>query len=165
MRLAALEAVAQALDEHRVRYIVVGGLAVAAHGYVRNTVDVDLVIQLDPDNIRAAFKALQAVGYAPLVPITGEQFADVTQREAWIRDKGMMVLNFWSDHHRETQFDVFVSEPFAFEQEYTLGLVQELKPGLVLHFPRFETLIAMKREAGRSKDLIDVEYLEKSRDA
>lgn len=165
MKLAALEAVTRSLDQHQVRFIVVGGLAVAAHGYVRNTVDVDLVIQLDPDNIRAAFSALKAAGYAPIVPVSGEQFANRELRESWVRDKGMVVLSFWSDTHRETPIDVFVTEPFAFEQEYSEGLVQELLPDLVLRFPRLETLIEMKRLAGRGKDLIDVEYLQKARDA
>lgn len=41
-----------------VRYLVAGGLAVNAHGYVRFTADIDLVIALDADNIISAFAAL-----------------------------------------------------------------------------------------------------------
>lgn len=74
MKLDTLESVAKALDRHGVRFIVVGGLAVAAHGYVRNTVDVDFVIRLEPANIHAAFAALAELGYVPTVPVSGEQF-------------------------------------------------------------------------------------------
>jgi hypothetical protein len=165
MKLETLESVAKALDRHGVRFIVVGGLAVAAHGYVRNTVDVDFVIRLEPVNIRAAFAALGELGYAPTAPVSGEQFADTALRAGWIRDKGMVVLGFWSDAHKETPLDLFATEPFDFELEYAQGLALELLPGVLLRFPRFETLVAMKREAGRSKDLIDVEYLYKARDA
>ena len=53
-----------------------GGLAVNAHGVVRLTHDVDLVIQLVPESIRRAFDALLSIGYRPSVPVTAEQFSD-----------------------------------------------------------------------------------------
>ena len=82
MKLAAFEAVAAALQDAGVRYLVAGGIAVNAHGYLRLTYDVDLVIQLQPANIQPAFKALQGLGYRPTVPVTAEQFADPAQRGA-----------------------------------------------------------------------------------
>ncbi|MBL6752525.1 MAG: hypothetical protein ISP90_18575 [Nevskia sp.] len=165
MRLEAVEAVTGALNAHCVRFLVVDGLAVAAHGYLRYTADVDMVIQLDPANIREAFTALAEVGYRPSVPVTGEQFGNVELRSRWIAEKGMVVLNFWSDAHRDTPIDVFVSEPFDFDSEYSQGLAQELAPGVIMRFPRLDTLIKMKLSAGRPKDLIDVEYLRKARSA
>jgi len=165
MKLDAVEAIAGALNKHGVRFLVVGGLAVAAHGYLRYTADVDMVIQLDPANIREAFAALAEVGYRPSVPVTGQQFGDRLLRDQWIADKGMVVLNFWSDRYRDTPVDVFVAEPFDFDAEYSKGLLQELAPGLALRFPRLDTLIQMKLSAGRPKDLIDVEFLRKSQSA
>lgn len=47
-----LRAVLQALAEAGVRYLAVGGVAVAAHGYVRATEDLDLVPDSDPENLR-----------------------------------------------------------------------------------------------------------------
>ncbi|HEY6241135.1 MAG TPA: hypothetical protein VIW78_09875 [Burkholderiales bacterium] len=94
MKLAAFEAVASALRDARVRYLVADGLAVNAHGYLRLTYDVDLVVQLDAENIRTAFAALATLGYRPSIPVKAEQFADKAQREGWIRDKGLQVLNF-----------------------------------------------------------------------
>ena len=58
-----------ALEEQGVRYLVTGGLAVNAHGYLRFTKDVDLVIHLVPESIVAAFRALASLGYRPMVPI------------------------------------------------------------------------------------------------
>jgi hypothetical protein len=165
MKLAAIEAVAGALNAHQVRFLVVGGLAVAAHGYIRFTADLDVVIQLDAANVREAFAALAEVGYRPTVPVTGEQFGNESVRSGWIAEKGMVVLNFWSDLHRDTPLDVFVSEPFDFDSEYQEGLQQELFPGVTLHFPKFETLIQMKLAAGRQKDLNDVDSLRKNRSA
>src|SRR2546426_12080264 len=59
MKLGSFDVLVQALDKGRVRYLVAGGLAVNAHGYLRFTRDVDLVIQLDPDNVIAAFRAME----------------------------------------------------------------------------------------------------------
>jgi len=67
MRLNSFAAVARALDDAGVRYLIAGGLAVNAHGYLRYTNDVDLVVQLVPENIVRAFAALASIGYSPLV--------------------------------------------------------------------------------------------------
>jgi hypothetical protein len=165
MKLASVETVVRALDAAGVRYIVVRGLAVVLHGYSRATYDMDLVVQLEPANILAAFAALKPLGYRPLVPITADQFADASTRQGWIEQKGMMVLNFFSDHHRETNIDVFVSEPFDFDDQYGKAYVQELKPGLSLRVASLDLLPEMKRNAGRAKDLADIEELTNIRGA
>ncbi|MGH8528981.1 MAG: nucleotidyl transferase AbiEii/AbiGii toxin family protein [Nevskiales bacterium] len=159
MKFASVEAVAKALDAAGVRYLVVGGLAVVLHGYSRATYDLDLVIQLQPSNVLAVFRALKPLGYKPLVPVTAEQFADAAIRQAWIEQKGMMVLNLYSDQHRETNIDLFVTEPFDFDAEYENAYVQELAPGLKLRAAGLNVLIEMKRKAGRAKDLADIEQL------
>lgn len=159
MRLASLEAVVFALDSARVRFLIAGGLAVNAHGYIRFTQDVDLVIALEPENIAAAFGALATLNYRPLVPITAAQFGDADLRRRWIRDKGMKVLNFFSDLHRETTIGVFVTEPFDFEHEYANAVEGEIAPELRARFVSLPALIAMKVEAARPRDLDDVEHL------
>lgn len=159
MKLSSFETIVQALETAGVRYLIAGGLAVNAHGYMRFTKDVDFVIQLIPDNIASAFAALVTLGYRPLVPITAQQFSDHELRESWIRDKGMKVLQFWSDDHLETPIDVFVSEPFPFDEEYNRALVKPL-PGIPnVRFVSIQTLIAMKTLADRPQDRIDIEHL------
>jgi hypothetical protein len=159
MMLESLRDLAAALERAGARYLVAGGLAVNAHGYVRYTKDVDLVIQLSAGNVERAFAALSSLGYKATVPIVATQFADPAQREAWIRDKGMKVLNFQSDQHRFAPVDVFVFEPFDFEQEDKEALQGEVAPGLVVRFVSITTLIAMKELAGRPNDHVDVQHL------
>jgi hypothetical protein len=91
MKLASLTILATALDDAGVRYLVAGGLAVNAHGYLRFTKDVDIVVQLVAENVERAFSALKSIGYRPSVPITAVQFANVEMREGWIRDEHMKV--------------------------------------------------------------------------
>ncbi len=160
MKLASLKAVFNSLELAGVRYLVAGGVAVVAHGYPRMTMDLDLVIQLNSDNIRAALNALGKLNYHPSVPVTADEFADAAKREQWIREKGMRVLNLFSDHHPETQVDLFAAEPFDFEQEYANALLVELGPGLVVPIVSIPALISMKREAGRNLDHEDIRQLQ-----
>jgi hypothetical protein len=51
MEVRSVEGIVGALNEASVQYLIVGGLAVNAHGYERLTQDVDLVIRLTPDNV------------------------------------------------------------------------------------------------------------------
>lgn len=159
MKLASFEAVARALNEAEVPFIVVGGLAVISHGYGRQTWDVDLVVRLEPDAIRNAFLAFASLGYRPRVPVTAEGFSDQDQRARWIAEKGMTVLTFASDKHRETPVDVFVAEPFDFQKEHQEALVEEIAPGVPVRILRLPALLELKRRAGRPQDLADVAEL------
>jgi hypothetical protein len=159
MKLVIFDAICKALNEANVRYLVAGGLAVNAHGYLRLTYDIDLVIQLDRGNILAAFEALASLGYRPSVPVTGAQFADAEQRKDWIKNKHMLVLNFHNSRNQKMPVDVFVTEPFDFDLEYKSAIRGKLAPGLTVRFVSIPTLIKMKKLANRPKDLDDIEHL------
>jgi hypothetical protein len=159
MKLDSLEQIFCALNAAKVQYLVAGGLAVNAHGYLRYTKDVDFVVQLLPENIKQAFVALENIGYRPTVPVTGQQFSDPKQRQSWIDDKGMQVLQLWSDAHRETPIDIFVTEPFPFEEECQRALKKPLYGDIEVRFVSIPTLIKMKQLANRPQDHIDIENL------
>lgn len=163
MEVRSIEAVIRALNESRVHYVVVGGLAVNAHGFERLTRDLDLVIGLQPDNILRGLRALLAIGYSPSIPVTPEEFADGSLRETWRREKSMLVLKLWSDLHRRTPLDVFVYEPFDFEDEFARAEPMEVAPGLAAPFVTLDTLLAMKRQAARPQDLMDIAALEEAK--
>lgn len=161
MELNSVHQVARLLQEANIRYLVVGGLAVNAHGYQRFTNDLDLVINLEPENIQLALETLATIGYLPRVPVTPSQFADPENRRRWHEEKGMLVLNLFSDQHRRTPIDVFISEPFDFDAENKKALlmpIDELTSIPVISLP---ALLKMKEQAARPKDLVDIEYLEK----
>ncbi len=159
MKIDSFEAIAQALAQFQVRYLVAGGLAVNAHGYLRFTKDADLVVQLAPSNIENAFAALETLGYRPIVPVSATQFGDELERNRWMVEKGMQVLQFWSQQHRETPVDVFVTAPFDFDDEWKVAQVGELAPGVTTRFVSIPTLIKMKELANRPQDLADVQHL------
>lgn len=56
-----LRALLEALSEHDVRFVVIGGVAVGAHGFLRATEDLDLVPDPDPRNLRRLNAALETL--------------------------------------------------------------------------------------------------------
>jgi hypothetical protein len=69
------------------------------------------------------------------------------------------ILNFQSDKHRDTPVDVFVTEPFDFDEEYRLAMVEDLAPGAPVRILRLESLLRLKQAAGRPQDLADIAEL------
>jgi predicted nucleotidyltransferase len=163
MKAASFETIVRTLQEAKVRYLVVGGIAVIAHGYVRLTVDVDLLIELEPSNVVAALRALERLGYEPTIPVTAEQFADAALRARWIREKPMEVLKLYSQAHRETTIDVFVSDPLGFEEAYARVVWEKLADGLNVPVCSYPDLVRLKLLASRPQDLLDVQQLKKVR--
>lgn len=152
-----------ALDEAEVRFVIVGGLAVIAHGHARLTVDIDLVIDLDDDPASRAMHALAELGLDPRVPVDTQQFANPRVRRSWVKDKGMLVFTFLDPKDQFFELDVFVESPKPFEELYAAS-VERRVDGRSVHVASIDDLIDMKRRAGRPKDLDDIVELEALRD-
>lgn len=162
--IGEIEAVLGALNGARVRYLVVGGVAVVLHGYLRTTADLDLVLQLEQANVVRAMRALEALGYRPRAPVALEDFAAADKREAWMRDKGLVVFSLWSPAHATLEIDLFVAEPFDFDTVYSRAVrvpLERTEATLI----GLEDLIALKKQVGRPRDAEDVAALEALRDA
>ena len=75
------------LARRKVRYLVVGGFAVNLHGAARLSYDLDLMIDLTPDNVAAALDAMAALGFTPRQPVNAADLLSPEKREAWMREK------------------------------------------------------------------------------
>lgn len=159
MKLKTFEVIIKALNTADVRYLVVGGMAVVAHGYGRLTIDIDFVIQLSRQNITRAFSALDSIGYHSRVPVTADEFADDELRDSLIKEKNMTVLPFSSEQYPDTPIDIFVREPFNFDECYAGAYTEDVAENVPVKFVDLQTLLRMKREAGRDKDHDDVAHL------
>lgn len=159
MTKASFDEIVRVLNKAKVPFLVVGGIAVIHHGYGRLTQDVDVVIRLEKEIIGRAFRALAGIGYQPIVPITAAEFGSPDLRKKWQRDRNMTVLRFWSDRHRETPLDLFVTEPFDFAREYAKADILESAPGLPVRIVSLAALLRMKRRAGRPQDIADIDEM------
>ncbi|MBK8574559.1 MAG: nucleotidyl transferase AbiEii/AbiGii toxin family protein [Elusimicrobia bacterium] len=152
--------VVQAFEREGVRYVVVGGLAAIAHGVNRYTADIDFVIQLDQANAERAVRVLTSMGLKPRAPVDPMQFANTETRQTWIRDKNMMVFSFFDPGDAFLTIDLFVDYPVEFEGLFERSVVKKLG-NLPVRVCSREDLVAMKRKAGRPKDLEDVRLLDR----
>jgi len=159
MKISSLRAILHALNHNNIKYLIAGGVAVNIYGYQRMTQDLDLVVQLLPENIINALTVLEGLGYSPAIPVTKTQFADKEVREKWIKLKNMEVLSFISDLHPETTLDIFVTEPFDFDFEYQHSSRVQLDQNLEVQIISIPTLIKMKERAGRDRDKDDIQHL------
>ena len=162
--MKSLADICRALNRNGARYLLVGGHAVAAHGYLRATHDVDLVVALDPANARGVISALVELGYRPLVPVDPFEYADPERRIAWQTEKGAVVFQMTTGNPLDLPVDLFIEAPFDFAVEYAAACRVELGPDLEIPVVSLVTLLAMKRKAGRPKDLMDIRELEERGD-
>jgi hypothetical protein len=142
----------------RIRFVVVGGLALVLHGLDRLTADVDLVIDLAADRVRDAVSALTSAGYRPLAPVDPLTLADPAQRHEWQTTRNMQVFSFWDSTNMRPTIDVMLSNMIPFEELWSKAVAISLG-GREIRVACVEHLIVMKEAAGRPQDLADVERL------
>jgi hypothetical protein len=103
------------LASARVRFVVVGGLAVLLHGLDRLTADVDLAIDLSTDATQDAVRALTEGGYRPMAPVDPMSLADQDQRREWQTTRGMQVFSFWDTTNTHPTVDIMLAPVVSFE--------------------------------------------------
>ena len=150
----------RALNGSGARYVVVGGVAVVLHGFLRFTADLDLVVALAPENALRTIDTLTTLGFTPRPPVQAEQFADPAIRQTWVRDKGLTVFSLWSTRFPGTDVDLFVEEPIPFDELLDRAETIEIS-GLAVPVASITDLIRLKRAAGRPKDEEDIRALER----
>jgi hypothetical protein len=146
----------EALQRHRVEYLTIGGVAVNVHGHVRNTRDVDILIEWTAENMRrlaAALRELEAklfgvdadlLGVDPLDPADLLAGGNFTLRTA----SGGLDL-FDPD-------EIPGGRPY---DEMRPRAVEAIVEGIRIRAVGFDDLIRLKRESGRDRDLEDVATL------
>ena len=148
----------QALESAGVRYVVVGGVAAVLHGNNRVTADLDVVVDLNPDQARKAVDALLDIGLQSRLPVDARLFADPVERKRWRDEKNMQVFSMYDPANPAVVVDLFVDSPMDFETLYGQSEVVGL-PGGGVRICSLGHLIELKERCGRPQDLIDVENL------
>ncbi len=148
-----------ALNKSNIRYVVVGGLATVLHGYVRLTVDIDLAVDLTPNEAKKAISTLTQLGLVPQLPLNPSDFANPQTRQIWNREKNMQVFSMVDPRHPLRIVDLFVENPIPFEDLWNRSRTVQVDTASI-RIASLVDLIHMKQLAGRPQDLIDIEQLE-----
>lgn len=151
----------RALEKEGVRYLLVGGVAVNLHGAERMTMDVDVMLALDSDNLGRFLAAIRALGLQPANPlVTLEQFCDAKTVESWVRDKHMLAFQLRPATGDGTSLDVLVSPVVPFGPAYSRR-VRLTAEGVEVSVASAADLIALKSGTGRSIDRADIQALQR----
>ena len=135
----------QALADEKVRFLLVGAYALAAHGYLRATMDIDIWVMPSPRNADAVLRAVQRFG-APLHDLTAADLqAEGTIFQIGVAPRRIDIITTASGLH--------------FEETFERSLTVDIE-GIEVHVPSLDDLICNKRTVGRTKDLADAEALE-----
>jgi hypothetical protein len=135
----------ESLNANEVRYLVVGGYAVALHGYPRYTKDIDFWIDRNEENARRMVQAIDDFGFSSV----GLVVADFLVPDQIIQ------LGY-----PPNRIDIITTLPgVEFDDCYTSRLVVEIDE-LPVTFIGLEDLRKNKRASGRHQDLADLENLQ-----
>jgi len=150
----------RALTDSGVQFVLVGGFAVQLHGFVRTTIDLDLVLAMDDANLTKFIDVAKQFGLAPIIPVSIDSLKNAKQIDQWHKEKGMLAFAIREPQVSGSVIDVLVRPEVAFEQLQIDAATVDLF-GRSVKIASIEHLLFMKRIANRPKDRIDVEALEK----
>lgn len=148
------------LNANHVRYLVVGGVAVNLYGIERATADIDMVLALNKENLRKFIEVAKSLGLKPKIPVRLEDLTDDHKRKEWAEGKNMTVFSLYDPQNPFLILDVFIEEPFDFEEVYKFKKKFKLEDITISVVPLKE-LIAMKEKTGRPQDEADAFHLKK----
>ena len=132
------------LNARSVRYMVIGGYAVAFHGHPRYTKDLDVWVDATPKNAELLIEVLEQFGFGGV----GISAADFVEPDRFI------VLG-----KEPTRIDIITSiKGLSFDEAYK-SRIESSFDGVIVNFISREHLIVVKKAAGRLQDLADVENL------
>lgn len=144
----------RALDRFGVQYAIVGGYAVALHGAVRGTIDIDIVINIDDANTQRVTQALTSLGLVSRIPVGPKEI--VQFRKEYIELRNMVAWSFVNPNLPIESVDIIITHDLS-EIKTCKKSIGDLPVTIIDR----TSLIAMKRAAGRRQDLEDVSALEK----
>ncbi|MFP4502417.1 MAG: DUF6036 family nucleotidyltransferase [Candidatus Hydrogenedentota bacterium] len=135
----------RALNDEKVRFLLVGAYALAVHGYPRATMDIDIWVEPSSRNAAAVLRAIERFG-APLHQLNREDLQCAgTVFQIGVAPRRIDIIT--------------TASGLRFEDTFGRAL-RVMVEGLEVCVPMLDDLIKNKRASGRTKDLADAEALE-----
>jgi hypothetical protein len=150
------------LVDYGVEFIICGGMAVVFHGVERMTMDLDISLNMEADNVKKFLSAVKKLKLKPRVPVPPESLLDKKMVDFFIREKKAIVFTFMDPDSPYRQVDVFLTK----DKSYDLlknQTVDALVGNRLVKIISIKKLIEMKLEINppRDKDKLDIAALKK----
>ena len=133
------------LDCNDVKYLVVGGYALAIHGHPRYTKDIDIWVLMDPKNAQRILKSLDDFGFSQL---------DINESD-FLTPGNVIQLGY-----PPGRIDIITQATGVVFEECFPNKVQVEVDGILVNFIDIENLKINKKAVGRLQDLADLEKLQ-----
>lgn len=156
-----LEDLLRSLTERGVRFVIAGGVAVVLHGIERTTMDLDIALDLSPENVRRFADAVEALGLCPLVPVPVQALSDPEIVRMMVDEKHAIVFMLADPAMPLRKIDVFLTEPLSYQNLMSDSVAVDI-PGMPLRVVSLRRLLALKQavDPPRDKDLFDIQAIE-----
>jgi hypothetical protein len=148
------------LNEHNVRYVICGGLAVNLHGVPRMTADIDIILDLDRNNIEKFMVAANELNYSMSLPLKTEDIWEEKKRQSLIKEKNLVALSFYNYDDNTVALDVLIDFPIQFEQLWINKSVRK-SGNSDIYIVHIDDLIKLKEYSNRIQDQQDIMFLSK----
>ncbi len=150
----------QALIGDSVEFVLVGGMAVQLHGYLRMTYDIDLVLAMNDENLARFIQVAKRFGLTPVIPVPIDSLKNSSLIDQWHREKGMLAFALREPGVGGSVVDVLVRPDVSYEA-LAAQAVQGQMFSRSVKIASIDHLLEMKRKANRPKDQLDIVALDK----
>ncbi len=148
------------LSEGQALYVLLGGIAVQLHRYMRSAFDINLVLAMNDENLVRFIEVAKRFGLIPTILVPIDSLRNTDQIEQWYPEKGMLALALREPQIGGSVVDILVRSDVTYEQLKKNAIAGELFSQRVW-IAYIDDLLTMKRVENRSKDRLDIEALEK----
>lgn len=149
-----------ALDRHHVDYLLIGGMAASLHGVERATLDADITVAANPENLAHLIEAAEELRLSPVLPVPLEAFCNLQLLRQWHTELNLGTFALRTSDLADARVDVLMFPPVEFSgmsQRATLFDVA----GTTIRVASIDDLIALKQAFGRPIDHSDIAHLQR----
>jgi predicted nucleotidyltransferase len=152
------ENVFRCLNDEKIKYLVVGGVAVNLYGYVRFTGDLDILVLLEEENLKKLDRVMKKMGYSERIPVSLLELHDNKKVKEWLKTKNLKAYSFNPPKDSLLQIDIIIEESLKFDSFYQKKVTKKIDD-IGIPIISLEDLIKMKKRANRDQDILDLKSL------
>lgn len=141
--------IVDSFESQNLDYALVGGYALALHGIVRATMDVDFVLTLRQSDFESAERALNKINLKSRLPVRAQDI--IKMRKEYIEERNLIAWSFVDYANLSRQVDILITKDLKKLKTQVLSVA-----GRKIQVATLQEILKMKEEAGRPQDLIDI---------
>lgn len=152
-----------ALSQNHIKFIIFGGVAIVLHGVERMTLDLDISIDMEQENVMKFLEVMKKENLTPRAPIPSETLLEKELVDFIIKEKNAVAFTFIDKEHPYRQVDVLIHPDLNYQKWIHKTDTVELF-GYNVKILSKEAIIELKQNLTnpRDKDLLDIKELKKS---